>query len=325
MGDTMTRTNDRQSERDDSTSVTQSSELECPECGCSTVYRNQERGERCCKRCGLVIEGSLIDTGPEWRAFDASEREKKSRVGAPVTRTLHDKGLTTAISWQDRDGNGRTLSAKRREQMRRLRTWHERARTANNRERNLQFALSEIDRMASALGVPQSIREIASVLYRRALDEDLVRGRSIEGIATATLYAACRQEGVPRSLDELTEVSRVDRSEIARTHRYVARELSLALEPADPRQYIPRFCSALDLSEEIKSRAMEICSTTANEGLLSGKSPTGYAAAAIYSAARLCGAGTTQSDIASVAQVTEVTIRKRYHEQLDAIGCTIEG
>ncbi len=325
MSDTMTTASDRQDERTDSTSVTQSSELECPECGCSAVYRNHERGERCCDHCGLVIEGSMLDTGPEWRAFDASEREEKSRVGAPVTRTLHDKGLTTAISWQDRDGNGRALSSKRREQMRRLRTWHERARTANNKERNLQFALSEIDRMASALGVPQSIREIASVLYRRALDEDLIRGRSIEGIATATLYAACRQEGLPRSLDELTEVSRVDRSEIARTYRYVARELSLALEPADPRQYIPRFCSALDLSGTVQSKAMEICSITAEEGLLSGKSPTGYAAAAIYSAARLCGSETTQSDIASVAQVTEVTIRKRYHEQLDAAGLTIEG
>lgn len=325
MSDTMTRASDRQREQSDSTSVTQAAELECPECGCSAVYRNHERGERCCDRCGLVIEGSMLDTGPEWRAFDASEREEKSRVGAPVTRTLHDKGLTTAISWQDRDGKGKTLSSKRREQMRRLRTWHERARTANNKERNLQFALSEIDRMASALGVPRSLREIASVLYRRALEADLIRGRSIEGIATATLYAACRQEGIPRSLDELTEVSRVDRSEIARTHRYVARELSLALEPADPRQYIPRFCSALDLSEEIQSKAMEICSTTANEGLLSGKSPTGYAAAAIYSAARLCGSETTQSDIANVAQVTEVTIRKRYHEQLDAIGLTIKG
>lgn len=119
MSDTVTTASDRQDERADSTSVTQSSELECPECGCSAVYRNHERGERCCDRCGLVIEGSMLDTGPEWRAFDASEREEKSRVGAPVTRTLHDKGLTTAISWQDRDGNGRTLSSKRREQMRR--------------------------------------------------------------------------------------------------------------------------------------------------------------------------------------------------------------
>ncbi|WP_330631850.1 transcription initiation factor IIB [Halocatena halophila] len=324
MSDTQRTDIDRQYEPEKQTEdITH--QMECPECGGTKIYRDSEHGERCCEDCGLVIEGSLLDTGPEWRAFDTTERNKKSRVGSPVTRTLHDKGLTTAISWKDRDGNGRALSPERRKQMRRLRTWHERARTANNKERNLQFALSEIDRMASAMGIPRSIREIASVLYRRALDEDLIRGRSIEGIAAAAVYAACRQEGFPRSLDELAEVSRVERSEIARAYRYIARELELALEPADPRQYIPRFCSALECSEDIKSKAMEICSITAEEGLLSGKSPTGYAAAAIYSASRLCGANTTQAEIANVAQVTEVTIRKRYHEQLEAIGLTIDG
>lgn len=325
MTDTMTRLSDQGQPDQQASTSSVDSVVECPECGGSTVYRDRERGERCCTQCGLVIEGAMLDTGPEWRAFDASERRAKSRVGAPVTQTLHDKGLTTAISWQNRDGNGRTLSSKRRKKMHRLRTWHERSRTANNRERNLQFALSEINRMASALGIPKSMREIASVLYRRALDDDLIRGRSIEGIATAMVYVACRQEGFPRSLDELAEVSRVERPEIARTYRYVARELSLAMEPADPRQYIPRFCSALGLSEELQAKAMDICTTTAEKGLLSGKSPTGYAAAAIYSASRLCGETATQSDIADVAQVTEVTIRKRYHEQIDAIGLSIDG
>lgn len=325
MTDTMTKSSgQRQYDHQPSSECIDRESVECPECGGSTVRHDHERGERCCNECGLVIEGAMLDTGPEWRAFDATERQQKSRVGAPVTRTLHDKGLTTAIGWQNKDGNGRMLSTKQQKKMHRLRTWHERSRTANNRERNLQFALSEIDRMASALGVPKSMREIASVLYRRALNEDLIRGRSIEGIATAMLYVACRQEGFPRSLDELTEVSRVDRSEIARTYRYVARELALALEPADPRQYIPRFCSALELSKAVQSKAIEICTTTAEEGLLSGKSPTGYAAAAIYTASHLCDEETTQSDIASVAQVTEVTIRKRYHEQIDAIGLSID-
>jgi transcription initiation factor TFIIB len=315
---------DRSDQQVTSATTSQNERMECPECGGSTVRRNHERGERSCTQCGLVLEESVLDTGPEWRAFTASEREEKSRVGAPVTQTFHDKGLTTSISWQNKDGHGRRLSPKRRKKMNRLRTWQERSRTATNSERNLQFALSEIDRMASALGVPRSMREVASVLYRRALNEDLIRGRSIEGIATAMLYVACRQEGFPRSLDELTEVARVERPEIARTYRYVSRELSLGLEPADPRQYIPRFCSDLDLSEEIQSKAIDITTTTAKEGLLSGKSPTGYAAASIYTASLLCEENITQDDIANVAQVTEVTIRKRYQEQLEAMNCLID-
>jgi transcription initiation factor TFIIB len=272
-------------------------------------------GELIHEETGLVLEADRIDHGPEWRAFDHSERESRSRVGAPTTFTRHDRGLTTEIDWRDRDANGRSLSAEKRSRMQRLRTWQERIRTENAGERNLQFALSEIDRMASALGVPRSVREVASVIYRRALGEDLVRGRSIEGVATAALYAACRREGIPRSLDEVTRVARVERREVGRTYRHVSAELELELEPVDPCQYVPRFCSALDLSPDVARRAREVVDVAADRGLLSGKSPTGYAAAAIYLAALLVGEKRTQQEVASVAEVTEVTVRNRYQEQ----------
>jgi len=141
---------------------------------------------------------------------------------------------------------------------------------------------------------------VASVIYRRALDEDLIRGRSIEGVATAALYAACRQEGIPRSLDEVAEVARVEQKEIGRTYRYVAQELSLGLEPVDPVQYVPRFCSELELSEEVEQKTREIIEVTAEKGMLSGKSPTGYAAAAIYAASLLCNEKKTQREVAEV-------------------------
>ena len=291
----------------------------CPECESVAIVRSADQGELICEDCGLILEEDHIDRGPEWRAFNQSERDSKSRVGAPTTQTMHDKGLTTQIDWKDQDAYGRTLSAEKRQQMSRLRTWQERIRTKDAGERNLQFALSEIDRMASALGLPRSTREVASVIYRRALSEDLLRGRSIEGVATSCLYAACRQEGIPRSLDEVSEVSRVDYKEIGRTYRYVAQELSLEMRPVDPKQYVPRFCSALEVSEEVQAMANEIIETTAEQGLLSGKSPTGYAAAAIYAAALLCNEKQTQKDVAEVANVTEVTIRNRYQEQIEAM------
>jgi transcription initiation factor TFIIB len=290
----------------------------CPECESTDLVHDGE--ELVCDDCGLVIEEDQIDRGPEWRAFNHSERQSKSRVGAPTTQTMHDKGLTTQIDWKNKDAYGRSISSEKRSQMNRLRKWQERIRTKDAGERNLQFALSEIDRMASALGVPRSVREVASVIYRRALDEDLIRGRSIEGVATAALYAACRQEGIPRSLDEVAEVARVEQKEIGRTYRYVAQELSLGLEPVDPVQYVPRFCSELELSEEVEQKTREIIEVTAEKGMLSGKSPTGYAAAAIYAASLLCNEKKTQREVAEVAQVTEVTIRNRYQEQIEALG-----
>jgi transcription initiation factor TFIIB len=258
----------RQKERDDVTErdPTEQEDVQtCPEYDSNTLIRSPDESEVSCEDCGLILEEEAIDHGPEWRAFNNSERESKSRVGAPMTQTMHYKGLTTTIDWKNKDAYGRSLSAEKKSQMNRLRKWQTRIRTKDAGERNLQFALSETDRMASFLGVPRSVREVASVLYRRALDEDLIRGRSIEGVATSTLYAACRMEGIPRSLDEVAAVSRVERMEIGRTYRYFSKELSLEMEPVDPRKYVPRFCSELDLSEEVQAKANEIIDTTAEK------------------------------------------------------------
>jgi len=213
-------------------------ELRCPECS-GQLASDTEHGETVCVDCGLVVEEDEIDRGPEWRAFDSSEKDEKSRVGAPTTNMMHDKGLSTNIGWQDKDAYGKSPSSRQREKMQRLRTWNERFRTRDSKERNLKQALGEIDRMASALGLPDNVRETASVIYRRALDEDLLPGRSIEGVSTSSLYAAARQAGTPRSLDEIAAVSRVEKDEIARTYRYVVRELKLEIQPADPESYVP--------------------------------------------------------------------------------------
>jgi len=295
------------------------SEKTCPECDEESLRMDSQRGETVCEECGLVVEEDEIDHGPEWRAFNSTERNEKSRVGAPTTVKMHDKGLTTSIDWQDKDAYGRSISSEKRSQMHRLRKWQERIRTKDAGERNLQFALSEMDRMASALGIPDDVREVAAVIYRRALEEDLIRGRSIEGVSTAALYAACRQKNMPRSLDEVTEVSRVEQKEISRTYRYVKKELGMHIEPADPKQYIPRFGSELGVSEGVQARARKLLDT-ASEELTSGKSPTGLAAAALYAASCVEQEKRPQREIAKVAQVTEVTIRNRYQELVEAAG-----
>jgi transcription initiation factor TFIIB len=231
---------------------------------------------------------------------------------------MHDKGLSTNIGWQNKDAYGNSLSSRQREKMQRLRTWNERFRTRDSKERNLKQALGEIDRMASALGLPDSVRETASVIYRRALSEDLLPGRSIEGVSTASLYAAARQAGTPRSLDETAAVSRVEKDEIARTYRYIVRELKLEIKPADPEQYVPRFASDLDLSDESERRARQLLQNAKEQGVHSGKSPVGLAAAAVYAASLLTNEKVTQSEVSDVANISEVTIRNRYHELLEA-------
>ena len=201
----------------------------CPECGSHHLVRDYERGELLCEDCGLVLDDQFIDQGPEWRAFDVEQGEKRARTGAPMTYTIHDKGLSTEISWKNKDSYGKSIPTRNRAQLYRLRKWQRRIRVSNATERNLAFALSELDRMASAMGLPRNVRETAAMIYRKAVNKNLIRGRSIEGVVAASLYAACRQCGVPRTLDEVANSSRVGRKEIGRTYRFMTRELKLKL------------------------------------------------------------------------------------------------
>ncbi len=297
--------------------------IKCPECGSIHLSKDYSRAELVCNDCGLVIDEDLIDHGPEWRAFDSEQRDKRARTGAPMTYTIHDKGLSTMIGWQNRDSYGKSIPPRNRAQLYRLRKWQRRVRISDATERNLAIALSELDRMASGLSLPRTVRETAAMIYRKAALKKLVRGRSIDGIAAASLYAACRQCHVPRTLDEISKVTPISRKEIGRNYRYVARELELKLMPTTPRDYISRFISELKLSADVQAKTLDIIREATNKELTSGRGPTGIAAASLYIASVLCGERRTQREVADVAGVTEVTIRNRYKELAERLDINI--
>lgn len=286
----------------------------CPKCGGTHLVKDYSRAELICRDCGLVIDEDLIDHGPEWRAFDSEQRDKRSRTGSPMTYTLHDKGLSTTIGWKNRDSYGKSIPTRNRAQIYRLRKWQSRIRLNDATERNLAIALSSLDRMASSMGLPRTVRETAAMIYRKAAWNKLVRGRSIEGVTAASLYAACRQCHVPRTLDEISNIAHITRKEIGRTYRYIAQELGLKLLPTSPEDYVSRFCSELKLSSNVQAKTLQILKDAAEKELTSGRGPTGLAAASLYIASVMSGERRTQREIAEIAGVTEVTIRNRYKE-----------
>ena len=218
---------------------------ECSECKSEHIVRDYKRGEITCSNCGLVVDDQVIDQGPEWRAFDSEQNERRARGGAPMTVMVHDKGLSTDIGWGGRDIYGNNVPTKNRSQVYRMRKWQNRTRASNSADRNLAQALNELNRLASKIGLHRQVREEAAMLYRRAVQDNLVRGRSVEGVAAAALYGACRRCEVPRTLTEITEASRASKKEVGRTYRYISRELKLNLQPASPSVYIVRFCREL--------------------------------------------------------------------------------
>ncbi|BAB60249.1 transcription initiation factor B [TFB] [Thermoplasma volcanium GSS1] len=296
----------------------------CPECGSTNLIRDYEHGELVCGECGAVIEDSYIDQGPEWRAFDSEQNESRARAGSPMTFTIHDKGLSTDISWKNKDSYGRSIPTRNRAQLYRLRKWQKRIKVSNAAERNLSQALQELERMAFNLSIPNDVRETAAVIYRKAVKQNMIRGRSIEGVVAGALYAACRITNVPRTLGEIASVTRVKKKEIGRTYRIMSRYLKLNIMPSKAEDYISRFCSKLKLSMDTRNKALEILRDAENVGLTSGKGPTGVAAAAIYIASLITGERRTQRAVAEVAGVTEVTIRNRYKELTEKLKLNVE-
>jgi transcription initiation factor TFIIB len=284
----------------------------CPECASNNLIHDYDTGETICGACGLVLYNQMLDKGPEWRAFTQEEKASRSRVGMPTSYSIHDKGLSTTISQVDRDAFGRKLPLATRLQMWRLRKWQIRTRVHSSIDRNLAQAMSELDRLTGKVYISRPIKEKAAVIYRKALDKGLVRGRSINDITAAALYAACRGSGTSRTLSEIAEASLVDRKDIARCYRLLLKELDMHMPLADPLTYVSKIAEKNDVSGKVQGAAIAILRDARRKRVVAGKDPMGLAAAALYIACLQNNEKKTQKDIAEAAGVTEVTVRNRY-------------
>jgi transcription initiation factor TFIIB len=260
------------------------------------------------------VQSNSIDQGAEWRAFNNDELDKKSRVGAPSTLTLHDKGLSTMIDWRDRDAMGNKLSPQKRAEAYRLRKWQIRMRVHSSLDRNLAYAMSELDRLTSQLGIQKTIKETAAIIYRRSIKLKLIRGRSIEAMVAASIYTACRLAKIPRTLDDFAQNTRINRRDLGRCFRLLLRELEIHIPTVKPTVFVSKFANELQISNESQVMAVQILERAKKVGITIGKDPTGLAAASIYVAALSNGEKKTQREIAKVANITEVTVRNRYKE-----------
>jgi transcription initiation factor TFIIB len=285
----------------------------CPECGSVSLTYDDQRGEIVCNDCGLIVEEKMVDTGQDVGGqFDKSD--KKGRGGAPISIQKFDKGLTTNVG---EISDIYKLEAGQTRKFLRLKKWQERVSTSI--ERNLRLAMAELRRVASFLSLPSVVRDESSRVYNFVLQRGLVRGRSMESVIAACIYAACRSYNIPRTLDEIAAASDVERKEIGRTYRFIVRKLKIKVTPSSPKDYISRFSSILHLSPKTQNEALKILKKADVSELTSGRGPAGVAAAALYVAALMNDEKKTQREVADVAGITEVTIRNRYKELIDRL------
>jgi transcription initiation factor TFIIB len=286
--------------------------LACPECRSAHLVRDDLRGEVVCDACGLVISEGAIDPGPEWSAFSAEEGDRLARTGAPRGYTGQSVGLTTVIPIATRDSRGNPIPMREREKYFRMRKLQRHSSHSRPGERSLPETMIALDRVASALGLPRSLKEQAGFLSKKALERGLLRGRKISSMVAGAVYASCRMGGVPRTLEEMQAATGVPKKEIAKSYGILLRALGLRVPPARPADYVSRFCSELGLGPQVQRHAHGILKQMDDaDGFLS-VSPVGTSAAAIYLASLACGERRPQRLVARVAGVSEVTLRNRF-------------
>lgn len=285
----------------------------CKRCGKNSMLTDGDTGERFCGKCGYVISEMLQDSGPEWRSFskDGSSTDP-TRTGAPTSLAMHDRGLATTINPLNRDSSGKPLTSTMKSTIERLRTWDSRSKVNAHADRNLRQALTELSRLKDKLSLSDAVIEKASYIYRKALDQGLVRGRSISGLIAAALYAACRDTETPRTLKDVSDAGNIPKKDIARCYRMIYHELDLKMPVVDPIHCIAKIASKLGIAEKTKRNASKVLKIAKEHKESSGKDPMGLAAAALYLSCVKNGENITQRDIAEAANVTEVTIRNRY-------------
>jgi len=286
------------------------SKQRCPSCTKTKMILDEDKGELFCGFCGYVIPEQVVQDGPEWRSFSADGGDR-SRVGAGTSITMHDMGLSTVIGTQNKDATGKPLDSSMKKSINRLRTWDSRSQAHTSVERNLRQALSEMDKLQDKISLPSSVIEKAAYIYRKAIEKKLVKGRSIQGLVAACVYAACRNTETPRTLEDIASGINIRRKDVARCYRLIFRELDLKIPVADPVKGVSRIASIAGLGEKTKRKAIKLLNKAKKIGMVAGKDPMGIAAAALYLSCISTGGSKTQKEISIASGVTEVTIRNR--------------
>ena len=283
----------------------------CPACGNKKIVTDQNTEELFCGKCGLVINDKITDTNAEWRSFSKEGGVDPTRTGAPTSLMIHDMGLSTIINPQNKDASGKPLSTSMKTTIQRLRTWDSRSQANSSSDKNLRQALSEMSKLKDKLALTDVVLEKAAYIYRKALEKKLVRGRSIQGLVAACVYAACRDTETPRTLQDIANGMNIRKKDIARCYRLIFRELELKMPVIDPVKGVSRIASVAELSEKSKRKAIQILNQAKEIGIVAGKDPMGIAAASLYLACITTGEIKSQKEISIASGITEVTIRNR--------------
>ncbi len=274
-----------------------------------SIITDPQSGEIICGSCGLVVLDKIPVRGREWGTFIAD-----GRTGLPSSLARYDMGLSTIIGWTNKDSGGHRLDDAMHSRIKKLRTWDSRIHLHTSVEKSLKQAFNELDSLKDKLGLSDVIVEKTAYLYRKAEQRALLRGRAISSILAAVVYIACREMGMPRTLNEIAASSNIKLRALAMDYRLLVKKLDLKIQLVDPIICIAKIANKANLTEKTKRQAMDIMHDVIKREISAVKRPMALAASVIYLSAMNTGENKTQRDIAQAAGVSEFALRIRIQD-----------
>ncbi|MFB5623074.1 MAG: transcription initiation factor IIB family protein [Nitrosarchaeum sp.] len=285
-------------------------DVKCKLDTCKTypIITDSERGEMFCGGCGLVLVQNISDNSHESSGYNQEDFMKLSRTGPATSLTMYDKGLSTVIGI-NKDSSGNALSRKTKYEFNRLRTWDQRSKSRSTAALSKAFTL--LNGMKTKIGIPDNVVENAAYIYRKAVNAKLTRGRTMASLVSASLYAACRENNIPRTLDDIASAGNIERRILSRDLRTIIKKLDLDLNQYDISSFISKISNNMNLKEKTKRDAFNILKRCEDEKITAGKHPVAQAAASLYIACMINGEKISQKKFAMESGVSDVTIRNR--------------
>jgi transcription initiation factor TFIIB len=283
----------------------------CTTCnlGEAKMVTDLESGEIICSNCGTVAADYLEENRKEFSG--TLEGNKNVRIGPPTSLTMHDMGLATLVGKDNRDSSGQLIDHDMRNRMNRLRTWDARIQVKDASVRNFRTAFTLLNKLKDKLSLPYAVIEKAAYIYRKVQQEGFIKGRMICSTLAASLYVACREMGVSRTIEEIADAADVRKKTVARAYRDIVLSLGREVPQIDYFQCIEKIGSRVALNEKVIRHAMKIMQQVLKHGISAGKDPMGLAGAILYVSMQMNGILIKQSDMATASGVTEVTLRNR--------------
>jgi len=288
-------------------------------CTLGPLVTDESTGEILCFTCGQVLAEKTEDIGPEFRTHTLEQFNSRTRTGAGSSLTIHDRGLSTTIDNGNKDASGNSLSSYTKNTFSRLRIWDNRSKS-DSTDQNLRKAFTLLNTIKSQLAIPDSTMEESAYIYRKAVTMKMTRGRSIDSVLCASLYAACRKAGIPRTLRDIASVANIRKKDLTKAYRLLVRTLDLKTEPYTPADFVTRISSMIGTSEKTRRDALDILKQAEEKGLCAGKHPMVLVSAAVYLAATVNGENKTQKEISKASGITNISIRnvgRLFSEKLD--------